>query len=154
MSFTNPLWKKVSPEAFQFVKRLSRPIEATDSYEHLLLDRFILLNEGPVPQLDLPIDNIAKIHKLHLLHSLESAMLAIKQNRCEKKNQAQYLKQLESKLCEMHICQMHKVQNQNMQRIRFSHDDFVSNISEINSSYYSCGSSEKCPRQIQRSLRD
>jgi hypothetical protein len=44
VSFTNPLWKRVSPEALQFVKRLIRPIESSDKYEDLLQDRFIKLN--------------------------------------------------------------------------------------------------------------
>lgn len=46
VSFTNPLWTKmVSPEALQFVKRLTRPVEASDSFDELLLDRFIQLNK-------------------------------------------------------------------------------------------------------------
>jgi len=41
------------------------------------------MNEGPVIQRDLPIDNMFKIRKHHLLHSLEAAVLVIKQKRKE-----------------------------------------------------------------------
>jgi hypothetical protein len=41
VSFTSPMWKKITPEALSFVKRLTRPVEASDSFDQLLLDRFI-----------------------------------------------------------------------------------------------------------------
>lgn len=68
VSFTNPLWKKVSQEAFRFVKRLIKPMQATETYELLLNDPFITkYQQIGVNKVDLFADNIFKIKKVFLL---------------------------------------------------------------------------------------
>jgi hypothetical protein len=84
-SFTNALWKKITPEALKFVARLTKPMEASETYERLLQDRFIEINRGTVGFRDLPIDNIGKIRKIYLMHMLEAVIIAIKQRRYHKK---------------------------------------------------------------------
>ena len=81
VSFTSLLWKKVSPEANNFVQRLTKP--KNETFERLLVDRFIQCNASPIlsQDKDLPVDNIAKIRKLFLLQTLESVVIAIKQKR-------------------------------------------------------------------------
>jgi len=81
VSFTSSLWKKVSPEANNFVQRLTKP--KNETFERLLTDRFIQCNASPIlsQDKDLPVDNIAKIRKLFTLQTLESVVIAIKQKR-------------------------------------------------------------------------
>ena len=69
MSFTNPLWKKVSPELQKFIKRLTKPMQASETFEILLRDPFIVENKtDKAIRHDLPVDNIYKIKKV-LLHT-------------------------------------------------------------------------------------
>jgi hypothetical protein len=60
-------------------------MEASETYERLLQDRFIEINRGTVGFRDLPIDNIGKIRKIYLMHMLEAVIIAIKQRRYHKK---------------------------------------------------------------------
>jgi hypothetical protein len=80
-SFTNALWKKITPEALKFVARLTKPIEASETYERLMQDRFIEANASSGNCRDLPIDNIGKIRKIYLMQTLENVVIAIKQQR-------------------------------------------------------------------------
>ena len=83
ISFTNPLWKKVSPEALSFVKRLTKPMQASETFEYILKDPFISCNRGnrAVKKVDLPIDNIYKIKKVLLYTLLENLVVTIKRKR-------------------------------------------------------------------------
>lgn len=67
VSFTSPLWNRVSPDAFKFVQNLIKVQDKTETYDHLLKDPYLRVNQGQVPQRDLPIDNILKVKKLYLL---------------------------------------------------------------------------------------
>lgn len=82
VSFSNPLWKKVSQESLRFVKRLTKPMQATETYESLLKDEFILKYKAVVAQkIDLFVDNISKIKKVYLHRALENVVYAIKLRR-------------------------------------------------------------------------
>lgn len=80
-SFTNALWKKITPEALKFVARLTKPIEASETYERLMQDRFIENKAGSANLRDLPIDNIGKMRKIYLMQTLDNVVIAIKQQR-------------------------------------------------------------------------
>ena len=86
VSFTNPLWKKITQESEKFVKRLIKPKKTSETYELLLNDPFILnYSKAGAKKIDLFADNVLKIKKLYLHRALENLVYAIKLRRHQQK---------------------------------------------------------------------